>query len=325
MTRRAFALLPVLIGFVVFGYAAACVAQDGGADVKDGPGRPGQEDLWRGYAAMDDEVARRGRAGLPFTQKQIRSLARLLEQTQRATAQGAGRPVVGELGRIRIAMDVEVVPEIRVRHRYTTVVMFTGVTGAPWPIEEVVVDRRFLPEGDRPEQSSWGSGHLIYLFPRAPFLAGNLVVKLQGLARPVVATLAGGSENPHFGLDLRLGMPGPNVDAAALAKPEAFRAGDAALFGVLTGSIPAGAVRLKIDGGELGDRAWRLGDDILLLTRAHVLSPGPWAAERGGAGRWAYRLPETPYALVSVQGQESRLVFGAETVIGTNGELNETR
>ena len=36
-----------------------------------------------------------------------------------------------------------------------------------------------------------------------------------------------------------------------------------------------------------------------------MLSPGPWAAERGTAGRWAYRLPATPFALVSRDGRET--------------------
>ena len=52
-----------------------------------------------------------------------------------------------------------------------------------------------------------------------------------------------------------------------------------------------------------------VGEDILLITRADVLSPGPWAAERGSAGRWAYRLPETPFVLVSESGREKRLGF----------------
>ena len=40
-----------------------------------------------------------------------------------------------------------------------------------------------------------------------------------------------------------------------------------------------------------------------------MLSPGPWAAERGAGGRWAYRLPDTPYALATHAGRETRLAF----------------
>ena len=32
-------------------------------------------------------------------------------------------------------------------------------------------------------------------------------------------------------------------------------------------------------------------ESMFYATRAHLLSPGPLAAERGPGGRWAYRLP----------------------------------
>ena len=276
---------------------AAYAAETGAQEV-----RPGGPEIWGEHAAPDEDVAKGGRGVLPFTREQIEKLARLLEQTRAATARGAGRKVRGRLRRLHI--DADAIPEIRVRRGYTTVVGFTDLTGAPWPIEEALVDRRFLPGEDAAP-----AGHLLYLSPGEAFLSGNLTVKLAGLADPVVAMLRGGAETADFRVDLRLGIAGPNVDPVALAKPEAFRAGDAALAGVLTGTPPEGARRLRVAGGAPADRAWRAGKDILLITRAHVLSPGPWAAERGAGGRWAYRLPATPFALVSAAGRERRLGF----------------
>ncbi len=273
--------------------------------------RPDAEpDVWKQHAAPDEEVGKGARVVLPFTRDQIRALARLLEQTRRATAEGAGRAVRGRLRRLRI--DADTIPEVRVRRGYTTVVGFTDLTGAPWPIEEVLVDRRFLAG-----EETAPNGHLLYLSPREPFLEGNLAVKLVGLADPVVAMLGGDGEVADFRVDLRLGIAGPNVDASALAKPEAFRAGDEVLAGVLAGSVPGEAERLEVVGGGAGDRAWRLGGDVVLVTRAHVLSPGPWAAERGSAGRWAYRLPDTPLLLVSDRGREKRLALRDLDVVGT--------
>ena len=78
------------------------------------------------------------------------------------------------------------------------------------------------------------------------------------------------------------------------------------------GVAPAGAVRVEIEGGETGDRAWRHGEDLLLVSRHVVLSPGPWAAERGSGGRWAYRLPATPQVWVSLDGRERRLAIRDE-------------
>lgn len=273
------------------------------------PGAAPAQEVWPQRAAPDEDVAREGRAVLPFTREQIAKLARLLEATREATSRGSGRPVRGVLRRVHIEADA--IPEIRVRRGYTTVVGFSDLTGAPWPIEEVLVDRRFLPAAE-----SRPAGHLLYLAPSEPFLAGNLTVKLKRMPDPVVATLRGGGETADFRVDLRLALAGPNVDPAALAKPEAFRAGDESLAGVLMGEVPAGARRLRVLGGAAGDRAWRVGGDVLLVTRAHVLSPGPWAAERGSAGRWAYRLPESPIVLVTEAGREKRLTLVESEALG---------
>ena len=265
-------------------------------------------DAWAGHALSDDEAARQGRAALPFTQDQIEILGRILRETQEATARGAGEPPAGRVRRIRL--DDGGVPSIAVRRGYVTAVSFTDSTGAPWPIEEALVDRRFLPPGNGGEGESGSSlvaSHLLYLAPQASYLRGNAVVKLRGLAEPVVAHLHGTGADADFRVEIRLGVPGPNADPGALAQPAAFHAGDPVLLGLLGGEVPPDAGRLTVEGGASGDRAWRRGGEVLLLTRAHLLSPGPLAAERGPGGRWAYRLARTPLVLVSEGGREKRL------------------
>ena len=135
------------------------------------------------------------------------------------------------------------------------------------------------------------------------------MVTLAGLPEPLVVALRGTGGAADFRVDIRLAMPGPNADPALLAQPEGFHAGDPVLLGLLGGAVPPDAERLAIEGGGHEGRAWRQGGDLLLVTRAYLLSPGPWAAERGPGGRWAYRLPDTPQALVSARGREIRLSF----------------
>ena len=255
----------------------------------------------------DADVARQGRSALPFTQGQIETLGRLLRQTQRASARGAGAPPQGRIRRIRLdGLGDGQIPVIALRRGYTTVLSFTGMTGAPWPIAETVLDSRFLPPGQEaaPEAANPGAGHLLYLAPRQAYLDGNAVVTLVGLAEPLVVALRGTGGAADFRVDIRLAMPGPNADPALLAQPEGFHAGDPVLLGLLGGAVPPDAERLAVEGGGYEGRAWRQGGDLLLVTRAYLLSPGPWAAERGPGGRWAYRLPDTPQALVSVRGRE---------------------
>ena len=304
-------------------------AQDG-ARAGGAPAAPLERtvDVWSAHALTEDEAARQGRAALPFTPEQIEALGRILRETQAATARGGGDPPAGRVRRIRLddgavsgmsvpgtSVSGTSVPTIALRRGYVTAVSFTDSTGAPWPIEEALVDRRFLPPDPQGRAADDGSGsgpmesHLLYLAPQAAYLSGNAVVKLRGLAEPVVASLRGTGADADFRVEIRLGVPGPNADPGTLAQPAAFHAGDPVLLGLLGGAVPPDAERLAVEGGASGDRAWRRGGELLLLTRAHLLSPGPLAAERGPGGRWAYRLAGTPLALVSDGGREKRLGF----------------
>ena len=290
-----------------------------------GPAEGAEPDIWPGHAVPDENAARQGRSALPFTQRQIETLGRLLRQTQRATARGAGAPPQGRIRRIRLdAPGDGEIPVIALRHGYTTVLSFTGLTGAPWPIAEAVLDRRFLPPDPEKapealEASDAANGHLLYLAPRQAFLDGNAVVTLNGLAELLVIALRDGGGAADFRVDIRLAIPGPNADASARMGPEGFHAGDPVLLGLLGGVVPPDAERLSVDGAE--GRVWRRGGDLLLIMRAYLLSPGPWAAERGPGGRWAYRLPDTPRAVVSANGREARVSFRA---VKSTSSLRET-
>ena len=265
---------------------------------------------WVEHAAPDDDVAREGRAAMPFTAEQIEALGRLLRETQGAASLAADPPPEGRIRRVRMGAPGEgAIPAIAVRRGYVTAVSFTDATGAPWPIEEVLLDDRFVPGAAGADDEAGGrSEHLFYLAPQTRALHGNAVVKLRGLPEPVVASLRGGGADADFRVEIRLGLHGPNAVPSS-ETGTGFHAGDAVLLDLLGGIAPGGAERLSLEGGSAGDRAWRLDGDLLLVSRAHLLSPGPWAAERGAGGRWAYRLPNVPYALVSRDGRETRLAF----------------
>ena len=322
-TRAGFAALAASL--ILAAGSAAAVAEEPashtGGEVHQGVPLYQGVPLWTEYAAPDDDVAREGRAAMPFTTDQIEALGRLLQETQAAVARGGGAPPEGRIRRVRIGSPGEgAIPAIAVRKGYVTAVSFTDATGAPWPIEEVLVDGRFLPEAVLPEaagdEGEGGASHLLYLAPRARSLHGNAVIKLRGLAEPLVTSLRGGGAAADFRVEVRLGMPGPNARPGT-AVQAGFHAGDPVLLDLLGGVAPPGAERLMVEGGGPGARAWRLGGDLLLATGADLLSPGPWAAERGAGGRWAYRLPDVPYALVSRDGREARLAFRAQDEVLT--------
>ena len=297
---------------LLFVFLALLVLAAGAADAQEGPlvpKRPGAEgrplpegDVWPEYAAPDEEAGAGARAVFPLGQETMRRVGELVRQSRRAVVEGGGGAPQGRMRRIVVEPGAGgPVPVIEVRHRWTTVMSFRDATGSPWPVEDVFVDKAFTGGSEQPPAES----NLVYLVPQRRYLEGNLVVKLEDLPEPVMAVLRDRGEGVmDWGVEATLTRPGPNVDAAALVRPAQLRAGDEVLFGLLGGRIPGGAVRVELTGGGPRDRAWRLGEDLLLITRHIALSPGPWAAERGSGGRWAYRLPSTPQLLVSLDGQE---------------------
>ena len=170
----------VMLTTVPGGLAANGGEQEGGTDV------------WPEHAAFDDDAARAGRAAMPFTAEQIEALGRLLRETQKAASVAADPPPEGRVRRVRIGAPGEgKIPTISVRKGYVTAVSFADATGAPWPIEEVLVDGRFLSEAVPLEagvseagnaEGGGGSDHIVYLAPQARSLHGNAAVKLSGLA-----------------------------------------------------------------------------------------------------------------------------------------------
>lgn len=270
-----------------------------------------------------EDVVRAGRGSLPFTEEQISFLAGWMQDAQEATERAGNPPAEGRIRRLDVDSASASIPEIAVRWGYATALSFVDLTGAPWPIDEVVVDSAFLPEGSGEEgaASEGGAAHVLYLVPRRRFLHGNAAVQLEGHVQPVVLRLHDDGEMADFRVEVRLAHAGPNADAGALVVRRGFHAGDAVLLDLLGGVIPRDAERLVVDGGTYDTRAWRHEGDVLLVTGALVLSPGPWAAERGSGERWAYRLPDSPVVLVAREGREVRLSLRVEESAALLGDV----
>ena len=269
-----------------------------------GPDRDAE--VWPEHAMPDDDAAAAGRARLPFTREQIELLGRLVEQTQRATARARGAAPPGRVRRIDLdGLGAGAVQEIAVHADYVTSVGFYDRTGAPWPIARSLVNENFVVAGG--EGTPAEAAHLLHLKPNARWLTGNASVMLEGLAEPLILVMNEVDGAVDFSLAVRLPEDGPNADPLDAGLAAGFHAGSDMLLGLLSGEAPAGARPLDVEG--IDGRAWRLGEELLLVTRAYLVAPGARAAERDPSGRWAYRLPGVPYAMVSVEGRELRASF----------------
>ena len=150
MTIRTVALLLPILALQALPVAVAEPAgPTAGTDAPAETAKTAEPDIWPEHALPDADAARQGRSALPFTQdSRSKPWAACYARPSGRRRGARARRRKAASGVIRLdAPGAGQIPAIALRHGYTTVLSFTGLTGAPWPIAEAVLDSRFLPPG----------------------------------------------------------------------------------------------------------------------------------------------------------------------------------
>ena len=315
----------VMGGVLVAGGPEPSRAQEGARERVPGEGADGIaaprepiEELWEEFTLPDSEVGRAVRQGMPLTAEQLEKILGLVAAQREAVARAARPPPALRAREVAVSLDAaEEAPVVAIQMGYTSGVSFIDATGEPWPVARLIVEESFGPVADSDGAGDEGSpGHSVYVTPKQRFLHGNAVVELAGLASPVVLELKAGKGIVDSRLTVRLRRPGPNADPMVVERKDDFGPGDPLIASLLHGHAPQGAEAVMIRGGGPGDRAWRIEGALFLRTTKTLLAPQPQAFERGANGDVVYRLVDTPYAVVSLEGSRMRLEFGGEARSG---------
>lgn len=233
---------------------------------------------------------------LPMAPEQIQRLRQLFNQTQYAATAMPGIPP-------RPATTSELVnltpgstpPIVRLQQGFVTSLVFVDSTGSPWPIEAYDIGN---PSAFNIQ---WNKTDNIFMIQATTlYTYGNLAVKLQGLATPVMITLLSGQKAVDYRRELRISGYGPNAKPIA-AGSNLPNSASTVLLGVLDGVPPAGSTALKVLGG--GCDVWLSGDRMYVRTHYTVLSPAWLATMTSADGTKAYEMPKAPLLLVSQNGK----------------------
>lgn len=237
------------------------------------------------------------RQALPMTPEQIVRLKQMLAETQQAQATSADAPPkpVSTTQMVDLAPGSVPTP-IRMQQGFITSIVFVDSTGAAWPIESCNIGNpkafNLLP---------WQPGsNTIMIQALSMYTYGNIAVKLQNLATPVMLTLVPGQKVVDYRVDLRMQQAGPNSqgEVASDTLPEGAKD---VLLGVLDGVPPDSAQPLEVLGGDC--QAWELGNKMYLRTRFTVLSPSWIAVMTSSDGTKAYEMARSSDVLVSRYGK----------------------
>ncbi|EOV0239319.1 DotH/IcmK family type IV secretion protein [Salmonella enterica] len=247
---------------------------------------------------------------VPLSPEAITQLRSGLDSVQRST----GTAPVTAAPRIRsLTVNLEPgssLPMIQVLPNYPGVVNFTDQTGAPWPIAAPPVNGNpggflvnYLP--DTPSMS---------VQARRAYDTGSVTVYLRGLAVPVVISMSSGEPgNPQASqptdsrLDLRIPQRGPSARPVATPRQKVGLY-DNTLQAFLDGVPPRQAQRVKTQGAVPDVRAWQIGDDIYLRSRAELRDAFD-STLSSADGTHVWKMPVTPFVTFSVQGHNVPLTL----------------
>lgn len=239
------------------------------------------------------------KALLPLSPQQIRTTLDKFRESREA----AETPLTVPEARTEVqtaSLDPAAEPLVaRMAPGNVTTLSFLDATGAPWPIQDMSWAGPFQIQ---PTESG---SNVIRVSPTTAHGVGNISIRLVDMVTPLVMRLTTGIDWVHFRLDVRIPKPGP------LAKTPLIEYGglktvagkDEQMMGVLDGTPPSGAQKLKIEGVDGRTSAYQMSGRVYLRTPLTLLSPGWDASVSSADGVTVYAFNSAPVVLLSDEGR----------------------
>lgn len=234
----------------------------------------------------------------PMTPEMVRRYRDIYEENERALSERKEPEARSKAAFISLEPG-ETPSEISVAPGIASVIGFYDATGQAWPIQQYVLgsgaDFQVVGLGD--------PSNNIAITPLKRFGWTNLIVVLQGQAKPVVMRIGVSDQIVDDRLDVQVMAQGPNATTNTAARNVTLHeAGSGVLLSALSGvDLPASAQTVRIDGVDA--RAWRIGESLFIRSKHALLSPSWLSSMSGPDGVRVYEISPGPVALFSVNGQ----------------------
>lgn len=238
---------------------------------------------------------------IPMTPQQIVKMHQQIDLSQRASAVTPNIPPKSVSSTIMVNLAPGATPPaVRLSQGYVSSLVFVDSTGTPWPIASFDVGN------PKAVNMQWdGKSNILLIQSVAPYISGDIVVRLVGLPTPITLELVSGQRVVDYRVDVHVSGIGPNTKELPIGT-DLPNSANQLLLGVLDGIAPAGSRALNVLGAN-NTEVWMLGDKMYLRTRLTVLSPG-WVGKMVSPdGMNAYELPKTSSVLVSRYGEPVQL------------------
>ena len=223
-----------------------------------------------------------------------------------------------------ISGQADQIPEVFVTPDYPSSIVFTDMTGEPWPINHIA-QTTSLATVEQPN----GSVNSLVLHAKNPAGRKSIAVYLEGLSLPVTVTITGKDDQYHALKHIRVTERGPNATAAygsgegrtgqrevrESPKNGSGKSLDAILNKIAYKVTPDGFQKLKANAP--GVDGWIDEEDpsvIYVMTKHTVVSPAPVSGARSVTSLQdnvrIYKLPRiNPIMALNSEGRRIYLSF----------------
>ena len=203
-------------------------------------------------------------------------------------------------------------PTLRLSRGQQTSLVFSDVSGQPWFIEKVSMNRQLFSDGKVVGAGQSGGAqaepptNVLSIEALTPAAYGNVTVTLRGQSTPLIFVLTTGQQEVDMRVDAK--VPGKNPDAEAEVTLQAAPSIDNALTYFLDGTPPASAKRLRVTGLD-GAEAWIYEKNLYVKARANAQYPAYFGAARSTNGISVYRYVGVPKAATFTTGGRALTAF----------------
>jgi len=196
---------------------------------------------------------------------------------------------------VQVSANADTIPEIKVTPDSPTSVVFTDITGAPWPIS-YIGQTTSLATIEQPS----GTSNSLVIYAKNSAGRKSVSVFLEGLTLPVTMTISGSSGNYHALKHIRVTERGPNSQTEDVLLASRGQTNTAQTLNP-TGQSEEGSSNLdmilnklaykvtpegfkKLKSSDRSVDAWiEIGKPkyMYVMTDYNLVSPGPRAGGRG--------------------------------------------
>lgn len=246
---------------------------------------------------------------LQLTPEQFDRLKRIYLQRERQKASSYVSPAKPITRTLFVSLDPGVSPPaLRLTRGQQTSIVFSDVSGQPWFIENVSMNRQIFSDGRQGQQGAAQQQptNVLTIEPLAPAAYGNVTVTLRGLSTPVIFVLSSAQQEVDMRVDAK--VPGRNPDAIDTIAVSTLPSIDSALSHFLDGVPPKDARRLKVSGLE-GTEAWLYRDNLYIRAKADAQYPAYMSAARSTSGVAVYRYAGLHGSATFTTGGQAVTVF----------------